>query len=124
MITLKQVEKDERWAVTVIKNFITNHPIFTSFASIIILMFIIAVVGVIMMMAAVGGGVVEKTWKDKIESGQITLQEYQGYSIVMDIMLFCYNFINAFIGFVVGAFILFWSYIGFKEFLRYNRDVL
>lgn len=124
MITLKEVEKDERWATTVIKNFMYDHPIFVTFISTILLIFVLSALSIIMMLAATGGGLAEQNANTRYLNGEITAQEYHTFSVALDVAVFCYNFIDALVGFVVGLYILILSYGAFKYYLKYNKDNL
>ena len=124
MITFRQFKKDERWAITVITKFIHNHPIATLLISTTIIAFIIVALGFVMMLAAVGGGYAETNFKDQFESGQITPREYHLLTMGMGIFIWCYNFIDALVGFIMGFVILLWTYIGLEEYLIYKRDNL
>lgn len=124
MITLKEVEKDERWAITVTKNFMYDHPIFVTFISTVILIFILSALSIVMMLAATGGGLAEQTANTRYLNGEITSQEYNMFNMALNFAVFCYNFIDALVGLVVGLYILILSYGAFKYYLKYNRDNL
>jgi len=124
MITLKQVEKDERWAWKVLSNFAEDHPIFTYLGGAAALIFVFMSVTVIMMLAAVGGGCIETTSKEMFASGEITLQQYATNLWVVDVVAWHYNFISVLIDFAIGGIILILLYKIFKEYLKYNRDNL
>jgi len=124
MVTFKQFEKDEHWAITVITKFIHNHPFAVLLLSSAFILFIIAVLSVIMMLAIVGGGYAENHFNEQFASGQITHHEYNSLTMGMGVILWCYNFIDALVGFIMGLIILLWAYTGFREYLKYKRDNL
>jgi len=124
MITLKQVEKDERLALKTLSNFVKEHPIFTYLGGAAALLFVFMSMTIIMMLAAVGGGCVETQSRDMLVSGQITPQQYITNMWVVDTVIWHYNFIATLIDFAIGGIILILLYKIFKEYLKYNRDNL
>jgi hypothetical protein len=124
MITLKQVEKDERWAWKALSNFIENHPIFTYFGGIAALLFVFMSVTIIMMLAAVGGGCIETKSKEMLASGEITIHQFNTNMWVVDVVSWHYGFISTLIDFAIGGIILILLYKMFKEYLKYKRDNL
>jgi hypothetical protein len=124
MITLKQVEKDERWAFTVIKKFVHNHPIFLSFAGIITFIVVMLAVNTIMLLAAVGGGMAEQHAHERLVTGEMSVDEYVSLINVLNIAVTLYNFVAICIRLAIGALITIMVYIGFKEYLKYRRDNL
>lgn len=125
MITIRQVERDEHYALHIIKKFIRKqHPILISITFTLIIMFILASLGMIMMFAAVGGGYVETNLKAQLSNGEISLEYYTITMKIMDVIVVMYNFIGVLMDFVVAGLILFWSYFGFKMYLRYKGDNL
>lgn len=124
MITLKQVEKDERWAWKVLSNFAEEHPIFTYLGGITALLFIFMSITIIMMLAAVGGGCIETQSKEMLASGEITIQQFATNMWVVDVAAWHYGFISTLIDFAIGGIILVLLYKIFKEYLKYNRDNL
>ncbi len=124
MITLKQVEKDERWAWKVLSNFAEEHPIFTYLGGAAALIFVFMSMTIIMMLAAVGGGCIETKSREMLASGEITFYQFNTNMWVVDVVAWHYNFISVLIDFAIGGIILVLIYKIFKEYLKYNRDNL
>ena len=124
MITLKQVEKDERLAWKTLSNFVEEHPIFTYLGGAAALIFVFMSMTIIMMLAAVGGGYIETQSREMLVSGQITTHQYITNMWVVDVVSWHYNFIATLIDFAIGGIILILIYKIFKEYLKYNRDNL
>jgi uncharacterized membrane protein YdcZ (DUF606 family) len=124
MITLKQVEKDERLAWKTLSNFAEEHPIFTYLGGTATLLFVFMSMTIIMMLAAVGGGCIETKSKEMLASGEITIYQFNTNMWVVDTVAWHYNFIATLIDFAIGGIILILIYKIFKEYLKYNRDNL
>lgn len=124
MVTIREVEQDERWMMYVIKKFIQKYPISISITLTLVIMFILTSLGIIMMFAATGGGYVETNLKVQLSNGEIPFEYYTTTMKIMDIIVVMYNFIGVLMDFAVAGLILFWSYIGFKTYLKYKRDNL
>jgi uncharacterized membrane protein YdcZ (DUF606 family) len=124
MITLKQVEKDERWAWKSLSNLANDHPFFTYIGGSIAAIFVFMSVTIIMMLAAVGGGAIETKSKEMLASGEITIYQYNTNMWVVDVAAWHYNFISTLIDFAVGAIIVILLYKIFKEYLKYNKENL
>lgn len=121
MITIREIEKDERHAAYVIKKFIQNHPIFVLLGSTIGLVMALWSFVIIMLLAAVGGNQLDTILKGQVCSGQITISTY---NLLMGVVLTIYNTYSILINFTISAIILVWLYIAFKEYLKYKRDNL
>ena len=124
MITLKQVEKDERLAWKTLSNFAEEHPIFTYLGGAAALIFVFMSMTIIMMLAAIGGGCIETQSRAMLASGDITIQQFNTNLWVVDVVAWHYNFISTLIDFAIGGIILILLYKIFKEYLKYNRDNL
>jgi hypothetical protein len=124
MITFRQFEKDERWALHVIKKFIDNHSIMIYVAVSLIILYLLASLSIIMMAGAVGGATVEHTIQEQLCAGEVTIEQYTTTMWAMGILRTVFDFIAVLMDFAIAGLILFWSYIGFKAYLRYNRDNL
>ena len=124
MITFKQFEKDERWALHVIKKFIDNHSIIVYATITFVILWLLASLGVLMLFASVGGGAVEQNLQGQLSSGQLNIEQYVMTTRVLNFGAAIFNFISVLMDFVIAGLILFWSYIVFKAYLRYNRDNL
>jgi len=57
-------------------------------------------------------------------SGQLSIEQYVMTTRVVGFVAALFNFISVLMDFVIAGLILFWSYMGFKAYLRYNRDNL
>jgi hypothetical protein len=124
MITIKQVEKDERLALTTIKRVIKKYPMALSLSTTLILTFIIICMHIMLFLAAVGGGYLETTVHNQFVAGIISCQSYNAVMFTMNILGGLYNLMLIILDFAVGGIILFWLYILFKEYLIYKRDNL
>jgi hypothetical protein len=124
MITLKQVEKDERWAWKSLSNFANDYPYLVYLGAAAALIFVLMSLMIIMLLAAVGGGYIETNSKEMLASGEITTQQFITNMWVLDIAAWHYNFILTLINFTIGGIILALIYIAFKEYLKYKRDNL
>jgi len=124
MITFKQFEKDERWALHVIKKFVDNHSIMVYTTISLVILFLLASLSIIMWFASVGGGAIEQNLEGQLCSGQLSIEQYVMTTRVVGFVAALFNFISVLMDFVIAGLILFWSYIVFKAYLRYNRDNL
>jgi len=124
MITFKQFEKDERWALHVIKKFIDNHSIMVYVTVSIVILWLLASLSIIMMAGVVGGATVEHNIQEQLCAGEVTIEQYTTTMWAMGALKAIFDFIAVLMDFVIAGLILFWSYMGFKAYLRYNRDNL
>lgn len=124
MITIKQVEKDERWAFTVIKKFIKDHPVFLMMAGTIFLIFALLAINTIMLCAAVGISNIQTHGHEQLLSGEMTPEYYSNLLNVLNIAIFFYNSISISLSFIISGIILLVFYYGFKFYLQYKRDNL
>ena len=124
MITLKQVEKDERFAWKTLSKFANDHPFFTYIGGSLAAIFVFMSVTIIMMLAAVGGGAIETRSREMLASGEITAQQFNTNMWVVDLASWHYGFISTLIDFAIGGIIIVLLYKIFKEYLKYNRDNL
>jgi hypothetical protein len=121
MITIREIERDERHAGYVIKKFIERHTFFSLVVATIGILFATASFTMIMLLAAVGGSQLENALKSQLCSGQITIVTY---NMILGTMITIYNFYSILINFIISAVIVIWLYIIFKEYLKYKRDNL
>jgi len=121
MITIRELEKDERHAAYVIKKFIQNQPIFILLVSTIGVCIALFTFTIIMLLAAVGGNQLDIALKGQVCSGQLPVSSY---NILMGVVLTIYNTYSILINFTISVIILVWLYIIFKEYLKYKRDNL
>lgn len=124
MITLKQVEKDERWALKVVSNFANKYPYTVTFLALAAFIFVLMSLMIIMLLAAIGGGHIETNSVEMFMSGQITAEQFNTNMWVVDVAAWHYNFLLTLINFAVGGIILALIYFVFKEYLKYKRDNL
>lgn len=124
MITLKQVEKDERWAWKTVSNFANDYPHLTYIGATAALIFVLMSLMIIMLLAAVGGGAIETQSKEMLASGEITFQQYATNMWVLDVAAWHFNFLLTLINFVIGGIVVTLLYVAFKEYLKYKRDNL
>jgi hypothetical protein len=77
-----------------------------------------------MMAGVVGGATVEHTIQEQLCAGEVTIEQYTTTMWAMGVLKAIFDFITVLMDFVIAGLILFWSYIVFKAYLRYNRDNL
>lgn len=121
MITLKQVEKDERRAIYVIKTFIQRHPIFSYSLITVAVLIAIMLFSVIMLLGVIGGNEVNIALQRNVCAGEITPGVY---NMIMGGLTTTFNIVSTGMTFIVSFIIVFWTYVGFREYLKYKRDNL
>ena len=124
MITFRQFEKDERWALHVIKKFIDNHSIVVYATITFVILWLLASLGIILMLGSVGWAHAAQHIQEQLCAGQIDLKQYMTTMWAMGVLMAIFDFIAILMDFVIAGLILSWSYIVFKAYLRYNRDNL
>jgi len=124
MITLKQVEKDEQWAITVIKTFFSQYPVIAWSGILIIALILFISIGMVMMLAGTGGGCIEKTLYDKYQMGDLTLKDLSLTLFALNTAYIFYEFITVVLDFIFAGIICILFYISFKQYLKYKRDNL
>lgn len=121
MITIREIEKDERHAAYVIKKFIQTHPVFVLLASTIGVCFAIVIFSIIMLLGVVGGNQVSIVMQKEVCEGQMTLGTY---GFIMNSLTIIFNSVGVIMNFVISFIIVFWIYVIFREYLKYKRDNL
>jgi len=87
-------------------------------------LWLLASLGIILMLGSVGWAHAAQHIQEQLCAGQIDLKQYMTTMWAMGVLMAIFDFIAILMDFVIAGLILFWSYIVFKAYLRYNRDNL
>jgi len=121
MITIRQVERDEHYALHIIRKFIKRHTLFSYIVITLVIIVAISLFCIIMLLGAVGGNQLDIALQKQVCLGEITPGEY---SMIMNSAITAYNIVSIGMNIIIAWVILFWMYIIFKEYLKYKRDNL
>jgi hypothetical protein len=124
MITIKQVEKDERLAIKTVKDFIYNHQGFVILLLMVLATAFALAYTIIMIGAALGFGMAENNMKESLLAGEVSVQDYLQFESVMDIVFVIYTSVRACVIFIFTGILMTLVYFAFKEYLKYKRDNL